>query len=120
MDILIAFGSNTDPSCSRITDPDMALSGGMGPDITMTPGDSTGFFHQAVSHHHLVSCSASLHSTQTALLLFLFHLSVTYLLPSLVPAWQGLILTLPPVFHLYFIRYIFFSLRMVRDIVKYI
>lgn len=35
------MGINTDPDCSRITDPDMALSHGLGPDFTTSPGGST-------------------------------------------------------------------------------
>ena len=32
-------------------DPDMALSGSMGWDITLTSGGTAGYSHQAVSHH---------------------------------------------------------------------
>ncbi|XP_035302961.1 ankyrin repeat domain-containing protein 26 isoform X2 [Cricetulus griseus] len=37
----LALGFNTDPGCSRVTDPDMALSCGSGTDITLALGSST-------------------------------------------------------------------------------
>ena len=37
-----ALGINTDPSCSGITDLDMVLCRGLGPDVAMAPGGSVG------------------------------------------------------------------------------
>lgn len=40
------LGIKTDPSCSRIMDPGMALEGSLGSDITMLPGGSSGHSDQ--------------------------------------------------------------------------
>lgn len=49
-DIKMLSEYSTDPSCSRTTDPDMALRGSMGPDITMALGGNAG-------HSGLYGCS---------------------------------------------------------------
>jgi hypothetical protein len=58
----------------------MTLSVGTGQDITVVSGGSAGYSHQPVSHHPHISNSASLHNAQAVLLLFLYHISTTYLL----------------------------------------
>lgn len=59
----------------RTMDPDVALRGSRGQDITMASGSSVGYSHQAVPRH---SRSTSLHSAQTvpvlSLPLLLFHI----------------------------------------------
>lgn len=58
--------------------PDTAFSCIMGQGISMASGDCSGCSLPSSSSY--TSSSASLHSAQTALLLFLYHLSISYLL----------------------------------------
>ena len=55
-----------------------------GQDHNTVPGGITGYSHQAVPHYPRVSSSASLHCAHILLFLFLFHLSTTHLLLSVV------------------------------------
>ena len=70
-DVYLAFGcnlghrTNTDPSCSRTVDPDMALSGSQGQDLTMASS------HLPVSHCLSLQCHFSPQCTNTLVLLFL-------------------------------------------------
>lgn len=57
----------------------MALSSSIGRNFTKTPGGRAGYSQQAIPLHPLVSSSISLHSAQMVLLLFLSHLSTTYM-----------------------------------------
>ena len=64
-DVYLAFGgnlghrTNTDPSCSRTVDPDMALSGSQGQDLTMASS------HLPVSHCLSLQCHFSPQCTNT-------------------------------------------------------
>jgi hypothetical protein len=51
----------------------------------MVPGSITGYSHQAVPHYTRVSSSTPLHCAHIFLFLFVFHLSITYLLLSVAP-----------------------------------
>lgn len=66
----------------------MTLGGNMGPDITMTSGGSIGF-QIRLSLKTFKSTVLSHRSVQTALLLFLFHLSTTYLFIKMAPSLGG-------------------------------
>lgn len=70
---------DTDPCYCMVTDPDMALDGSMGQDFFRDSGGSGGYSQRAVPHHPRVSGSASLHSTESFLILVLYLLSITYL-----------------------------------------
>jgi hypothetical protein len=70
----------TDPFSGRAKNPAMSFSGSLCLDISMVSGGSSSLSYQVVPHHHCVSSSASLYNTPTFLLLFLSHLSTTYLL----------------------------------------
>ena len=61
------------------TDPDMALSNSTGWDFTIASGGRAGYPQEAIPFYPHVSTSTSLHNVQTFLLLFLSHLSTTYL-----------------------------------------
>lgn len=86
----MAFGGNTATDINtdlggRAMDPDMALGGRTGSNITMASDGNSGLSHQAAPHHHRFSSSVFAHSTQTAPLQLLSHLSTTYLLTVVVP-----------------------------------
>lgn len=70
----------TDTCCCRAKDPDIALGGSTGQDLTMPLGGTTNYSHWAVSHYCQVSSSASFHCAYILLLPSLIHLSTTYLL----------------------------------------
>lgn len=67
----------------------MALSNSMAQGLTTASGGITGYSHQADPPCFEVSSSTSLHCTHTFLLLFLFHLSNTYLFILVVPGACG-------------------------------
>ena len=67
----------------------MAFGGCRGQDLTMTLGGIIDYLRQAVPHYRGVFSSASLYCAHILLLLFLFHLSTTYLLILVVPGASG-------------------------------
>lgn len=67
-----------DPGCDRATEADMALGNSTGPRHYSGPGWQTG--HQPTPHYIHVAPSASVHSTQTILLLSVSHFDTIYLL----------------------------------------
>lgn len=75
--------------CCRAKDPDKALGGSMDQDFTVALGGISSYSHQADPHYSGISSSVSLHCAHTILLLFLFHLSTTYLLILVVPRVSG-------------------------------
>lgn len=69
MNICMAFGGNTATDINtdlggRAIDPDMALGGSTGSNITMASDGNSGLSHQAVPHHQRFSSSVFAHSTQ--------------------------------------------------------
>lgn len=66
----------------------MTLSSSMGGDFTTTSDSRVGHSQQAIPNYPRLSSSTSLYSAQTIVLLFLFHLSNTYL-PILVASTVG-------------------------------
>lgn len=62
---------NIDLCLYRATGRDITLRGTKSGVITMASNSSAGYSHQAVPHHPLVSSSASLHSSQTIVVLSL-------------------------------------------------
>lgn len=59
--------------------PDMTLGGSKGQDFTMASDSTAGYSNQAIPLQAHVSSSASLHNSQTILLLFLPHFYTMYL-----------------------------------------
>lgn len=90
----------TDSCCCRATNSDMALSGSMGLDITLTSGSMAAYSYQSgcsLPPSHLQFCLSLQHTNH--FLLFLSHLSTTYMfiidllvgvfyLPSLHGGWH--------------------------------
>lgn len=75
---LLATDIDIDPNCNTAMDPDMAISGSTGQDFTMALGVRAVYAHQeAAPLQPLISSSASLHSVQIVLHLWLAHLSST-------------------------------------------
>lgn len=66
----------------------MTFSSSMGGDFTTTSDSRVGYSQQAIPNYPRLSSSTSLYSAQAIVLLFLFHLSNTYL-PNLVAPIVG-------------------------------
>lgn len=74
-------------TCSYIAiDPDMALKSSMRWDFTMTSVGRAGYSHQTVPLHTCISSSSYFFIVQTSQLLFLLHISTTYLDTVVAPA----------------------------------
>lgn len=83
------FGLNIDPSYPISMDPDLALSDSWDWDFTRAPNDRAGHLQQAILTCHLVSSFISLYNAQAAPLLFLSHMTTTYLhfVEALTAGW---------------------------------
>lgn len=68
---------------------DIVLCASIGQDLTMGSCGIPSHFHQAVSHHPLVSSSDCLHCAHALLPLLLLHLTTTYLLIQVRPRPLG-------------------------------
>lgn len=62
------------------------LTGSLGGNFTMAPGDSTGYSKQNITLHSFISSSSSLHNAQTIRFLFLSYLSTPRLHIVMAPA----------------------------------
>lgn len=79
--VILATDINMGPCHCVVIGPDMALSGSMVWDFIMASDDKAGYSQQAIysSRHWSPVPSFSLHNPQMVLVLFLSHLSATYL-----------------------------------------
>lgn len=74
----------TNPCYHKAMDPDIALNSSMGQDLTLVLGSFV-CYSQAVPYYSPVFSFASPHYAHILLLLFLFHVSTTYLVIAVVP-----------------------------------